>query len=40
MMSAAEVMTRPVEAMPSTIDVRLSRVATYSSRTRDSRNTS
>ena len=40
MMSAADVMTRPVEAMPLTIDVWLSRVARYSSRTRENRNTS
>ena len=40
MISAAEVMTLAVLDRPSTTDVWLSPDATYSSRTRDSRNTS
>ena len=40
MMSAAEVMTRAVEAMPSTTATSLSPRRRYSSRTRLSRNTS
>ena len=40
MISAAEVMTRAVEAMPAITLPVLSPVRRYSSRTRDSRNTS
>ena len=40
MISAAEVITRPVPAMPRMTDVSLSPVRRYSSRIRDSRNTS
>ena len=40
MISAAEVMTRPVPARPRATDSTLSPVRTYSSRIRDSRNTS
>ena len=40
MMSAAEVITRPVPAMPRATDSALSPVASYSSRMRESRNTS
>jgi hypothetical protein len=40
MMSAAEVMTRAVDAMPRMTAAPLSPVRTYSSRTRESRNTS
>ena len=40
MMIAAEVITRAVEARPSTTDLWLSPFFTYSSRTRESRNTS
>ena len=40
MISAADVMTRAVPAMPATTAVWLSPLARYSSRTRDSRNTS
>ena len=40
MISAAEVITRPVPASPRATDSALSPVRTYSSRIRDSRNTS
>ena len=40
MMSAAEVMIRPVPARPRATDSALSPVAAYSSRMRESRNTS
>lgn len=40
MISAAEVITRPVAAMPRATDSVVSPVAAYSSRTRESRNTS
>ena len=40
MISAAEVTTRPVPARPRATDSVLSPVASYSSRIRDSRNTS
>ena len=40
MISAAEVITRAVLAMPRTTEASLSPVAAYSSRTRESRNTS
>ena len=40
MITAADVMTRAVDARPPTTLARLSPVATHCSRTRDSRNTS